>query len=56
MIYTNRDNMLAKYFGDPEQNVGDLFDLSWNLGILGKTDAIVSVVLSKEHLQNPTFW
>ena len=56
MIYTNRDNMLAKYFGDPEQNVGDLFDLSWNLGIIGKTDAIVSVDLSKEHLQNPKFW
>jgi anoctamin-10 len=56
MVYTNRDNVLAKYFGDPNQNVGELFNLTWNLSIIGKTDAIVAVELSTDHLSNPKFW
>ena len=56
MVYTNRDNVLANYFGDPDQDVGELFDLTWNLSIIGKTDAIVAVDLSSEHLTNPKFW
>ncbi len=56
MVYTNRDIMLAKYFGDPDQDVGELFDLTWHISIIGKTDAMVAVDLSTEHLTNPNFW
>lgn len=56
MIYSNRDIMLAKYFGDPDQDLEDLFKLRWNLDIIGKAEAIVAVDLSSDHLHNPRFW
>lgn len=53
LFYVNRDIILAKYFGDEEE---DIFNIDWSISVLGKVEAIGAVSVSKEHLSDPQFW
>jgi len=55
ILHKNRDLNLASYYSGSDKDVGAAHVI-WDISIIGRTDSIVAVELSKENLWDFKFW
>jgi len=55
ILHKNRDLNLASYYSGSDKDVGAAH-IIWDISIIGRTDSIVAVELSKENLWDFKFW